>query len=234
MTPSTRTRPRPPVRLVHLGLGAFHRAHQVWFTERADPDWGIAAFTGRTSGAADALTAQDTVYTLVERSARADELRLMESIVEARPGDDVPRLCELTARPEVAAITLTVTEAGYHLADGRLDIDSPAVQADIDALRTGSRPRTAPGRLLAALDARRRANLSGVAVVPCDNLRANGRTLRAIMEELSQAVDTGLGDWIGAEVAFVDTVVDRITPPASPEDRDTSAGGPGSPTAVRC
>ena len=63
-----RTR-RPPVRVVHLGLGAFHRAHQAWYTDRAGPDWGIAAFTGRSPRAAEALAAQDGLYVLIERAA---------------------------------------------------------------------------------------------------------------------------------------------------------------------
>ncbi|MET0352332.1 MAG: mannitol dehydrogenase family protein, partial [Plantibacter flavus] len=91
--------PSAPVRIVHLGLGAFHRAHQAWYTQLADPDheWGIAAFTGRSPQAAVDLDAQDCLYTVVERSADGDSATIVGSIVEARDGGDVARLHDLLA-----------------------------------------------------------------------------------------------------------------------------------------
>lgn len=125
-----------PVRIVHLGLGAFHRAHQAWYTQHAGDGWGIAAFTGRSPRAAEPLARQGGAYALVERGADTDRVEIMTSIVEARDGADLDRLVALASLRDVAVITLTITEAGYRLgADGELDLTDPDVAADIRALR---------------------------------------------------------------------------------------------------
>ena len=118
-----------PVRIVHLGLGAFHRAHQAWFTSQVDDDaeWGIAAFTGRNPKAAEELSRQDGLYTLVERSASGDDATVIRSIVEAVDGADLSRLVALLAAPTTAIVTLTITEAGYRLTpDGLPNRSVPA------------------------------------------------------------------------------------------------------------
>ena len=109
-----RTR-RPPVRIVHLGLGGFFRAHQAWYTGAAadGADWGIAAFTGRSRELADQLTRQDCLYTLVVRGPVDDEMTVQEAVAEAHPGTDLRAWCSRLERPEVAVVTLTVTEAAY-------------------------------------------------------------------------------------------------------------------------
>src|SRR6187431_1176969 len=93
-TPGT---PAPPVRIVHLGLGAFHRAHQAWYTQAAGDGWGIAAFTGRDPKAAADLASQDGLYTLIERNAERDSGELVESIAEAVDGARTDRLVALVA-----------------------------------------------------------------------------------------------------------------------------------------
>jgi len=128
-----------PVRIVHLGLGAFHRAHQAWYTQRAGDGWGIAAFTGRSPRAAETLAAQDGLYALVARGAAGDAVEVISSISEARDGADLARLTELLADPDVGVVTLTITEAGYRLgADGALDRDDADVRSDVEALRSAS------------------------------------------------------------------------------------------------
>src|ERR1700704_5776389 len=109
---------RHPVRILHLGLGAFHRAHQAWYTQvvndaSEDDGWGIAAFTGRTPAAAVVLAAQDAVYTLIERGNDGDSARLIESISVAADGADEGVWGDAMADPAVAIVTLTITEAGY-------------------------------------------------------------------------------------------------------------------------
>lgn len=179
----------PPVRIVHLGLGNFHRAHQAWYTERATDraDWGIAGFTVRSAGLADRLTAQDGLYSLVERGPEADRVEVIGSLVEAYAGDS-PRFVELMAAPTTAVVTLTITEGGYSF-----DGDAPPV---------------ALGRLARGLEARRRAGAGPIAVVSCDNLPANAAVLRQALQRL----DRGLDD----TVRFVSTSVDRITPRPTP------------------
>ena len=212
---SQRTRPRPPVRIVHLGLGAFHRAHQAALTDAADDEreWGIAAFTGRKPDAAHALAAQDGVFTLVERGPVADEYRRVESIVEAHDGADLRTLRDRLSRPEVAIVTITATEAAYLLgAEGQFDPSRAEVAPDVAALRSGGAPRSMPGRLVDGLRARLRSGAGPLAIVPCDNLPANGAAVRSAILGLARLVDETLADDIDAIVSVVDTSVDRITP----------------------
>ncbi|UUT36628.1 mannitol dehydrogenase family protein [Microbacterium elymi] len=202
-----------PVRIVHLGLGAFHRAHQAWYTQRAGDGWGIAAFTGRSPRAAGPLAAQDGVYALVERGVDGDAVRVITSIVEARDGADLDRLDRLMADPAVGVVTLTITEAGYRLdAAGDLDLDDPDVAADIRALRGTGAPKTPLGRLVRGLQARRTAGAGPIAIVSCDNIPANGAVTCRALTSLAAEVDAALGAWVTDSVSFVSTSVDRITP----------------------
>lgn len=210
-----------PIRIVHLGLGAFHRAHQAWYTARADDaaEWGIAAFTVRSPAAAASLEPQDGVYTLVVRDTYGDRLELVKSIVETRDGGDVERLCELLARPEVAVVTTTVTERGYRLAwDGSLDPQDADLRRDLESLRDGGAPSTLLGRLVAGLQARRDADAGPIALVPCDNVPDNGAFLARGVLQAATIVDGSLHEWIERSVSFVSTSVDRITPRTEPSE----------------
>ena len=223
--------PKAPVRIVHLGLGAFHRSHQAWYTQHA-PDaaeWGIAAFTGRRPDAAAALSAQDCLYTLVERSAGGDSFEVIGSIVEGVDGADVGRLCGLVAARETAVVTLTITEAAYGLAaDGTFDADATGVAGDLRALSAAASgapsadgdavPQTPLGRLVLALAARMDSGAGPIAVVSCDNLSANGEVARRAVLGLASGWGSGLAGWIDANVSFVSTSVDRITPRTTEAD----------------
>lgn len=182
----------PPARIVHLGLGNFERAHQAWYTERAADraEWGIAGFTVRSGGLADRLTAQQGLYSLIERGPQSDEVSVIGSLVEARAGDS-PRWAELLAAPATAVVTLTITEAGYQL--------------------EGS-PPLALSRLVEGLDARRLAAGGPLAIVSCDNLPSNGAAARSAVLGLATAFGRSLAGWIDETVSFVSTSVDRITP----------------------
>jgi fructuronate reductase len=213
---------KAPVRIVHLGLGAFHRSHQAWYTQQAGDaaEWGIAAFTGRRPDAAVALAEQDGLYTVVERADTGDSFTVVGSIVEAVDGADLQRLTALVATPGTAVVTLTITEAAYGLgADGTLDITAPDVAADLALLGSGSgRPATPLGRLALALAARRDAGSGPIAVVCCDNLSNNGEVARQAVAGFAGAWDSGLAAWIDASVSFVSTSVDRITPRTTDQD----------------
>ncbi|MFV2178943.1 mannitol dehydrogenase family protein [Actinomadura sp. LOL_016] len=220
MTPTlTRARdgrPAAPVRILHLGLGGFFRAHQAWYTEHA-PDaarWGIAAFTGRSTRTADRLNAQGGMYTLVTRGPDGDRFERIGSASAAHPGGDHTAWLKYWCDPRMAIVTLTVTEAGYtRTPDGGLDTALPNVRADIATLRTApdAPVRTAAARLLAGLLARRRSGGGPVAIVPCDNLPGNGRTVARIVRELAEAVGPSWAQ-AAAHASYVDTVADRITP----------------------
>lgn len=228
---SLRPAAKAPVRIVHLGLGAFHRSHQAWYTHRAGDaaEWGIASFTGRRPDAALALAEQDGLFTLVERGDAGDAFEVVGSIVAAVDGADVGRLAELVSAPATAIITLTITEAAYGLgADGRLDLQAPDVKADLAVLaRDAGHPATPLGRLVFALAARRGAGAGPLAVVCCDNLASNGTVARRAVTGLAAAWDTGLASWIEANVSFVSTSVDRITPRTTEADLAAVEAGCG-------
>lgn len=215
--------PAAPVRIVHLGLGNFFRAHQAWYTGHASDaaDWGIAAFTGRSTALADSLTAQDGLYTLITRGAAGDSCEIVGSVSMAHPGPDTTAWLGYLADPDVRIVTITVTEAGYvRAADGGLDTGHPDIRADLSALGDAAAPevRTTPGRLVAGLAARRAANAGPLAVVSCDNLPDNGSAAARVVGDLAALVDPALADWIGQQVSFVTTMVDRITPATTAED----------------
>ena len=221
--------PRPPARIVHLGLGGFFRAHQAWYTGAA-PDaaeWGIAAFTGRSRTLADELTRQDGLYTLVVRGPERDDMSVQRALVAAHPGGDFGAWCGYLARPQVAVVTLTVTEAAYQR-DGDPHLDHP----DTDAIRRGEEATTVAGRLVGGLAARRAAGAGPLAVVSCDNLPRNGAVTARVVTELAQAAEPALAGWIRDNVSFVTTMVDRITPRTTEQDVRAVAERTGWPDAA--
>jgi fructuronate reductase len=216
-------RPAAPVRHVHLGLGNFFRAHQAWYTEHATDaaDWGIAAFTGRSTELADALTAQDNLYTLVTRSAAGDQFEVLSSVSRSYPAADHQRLLEHVASADVRVLTTTITEAGYLQATGGgLARENPALQSDLAALRVDATAvvSTAPARLVAALAARRRADAGPISLISCDNLPDNGAVLARVLHDAAEIIDPALASWIADSVDFATTMVDRITPRIAADD----------------
>lgn len=184
-----------PARILHLGPGAFFRAHQAWYTQHASPDWGIAAVSGRSNTALDTLGPQGGCYTLLTRGPERDQAEVVGSISEViGQGDE--RAADLLASPSVTVVTLTVTEAGY---------------------QPGAPVLT---RLLQGLDRRRRASAGPLTLVACDNLAGNGAALRSAV--LSGAPPE-LGSWIEGSCSFPSTVVDRITPATTLGDRSVVA-----------
>ncbi|WP_311258547.1 mannitol dehydrogenase family protein [Microbacterium sp. WCS2018Hpa-9] len=214
----TRATPAPPVRIVHLGLGAFHRSHQAWYTANAADaeQWGIAAYSGRSSSLAEALTAQDGLYTLVVRSPEGDRAERIGSIVRAHGGSELARFVDDVSARTTAILSLTITEAAYSPRETCADVAVLGALAD-GAELSQIEPSTALGRVVLALEARRRAGSGPLALVSCDNLADNGGVLRASVGSLAEAVP-GLGDWIDSTVSFVSSSVDRITPRLSDEE----------------
>jgi fructuronate reductase len=189
--------------IVHLGIGAFARAHLAWYTQHASGEpWGITAFTGRSPAIAEALAAQDGRYTLVTRAADGDTAEVVDVVLAAHPGSDDTAWTAALASPDTTVVTLTVTEQGY---------------------RAGS---DVPARLVTGLDVRRRADAGPVTLMSLDNLTHNGEVLRQAVRDA--VTDPSLQDWIDATVTFPSSMVDRITPATTDADVTALAGLPGA------
>lgn len=215
-----------PVRLVHLGLGNFFRAHQAWYTDHAGDaagEWGYAAFTGRRAEPAVALAGQDGLYTLITRGPERDTFEVIGSLSRAYAADEHQAWLDHLASPEVAAVTITLTEAGYlRRPGGGLDLGRPEVQADLDALRRdpAAPVHTAPARLVAGIMARWQAGAGPLALVPCDNVPANGAMVARVVADFAEALDPRLPARLADSVSVVTTMVDRITPRPVAGDAD--------------
>lgn len=208
--------------IVHLGIGAFHRAHQAVYVDdvlAADPSWAIVGASLRSADTRDALKPQDSLYTLSVRSGAGEKLRIIGSVVEVLVAtEERERLIAAMADPRVRIVSLTVTEKGYchDPATGALNEADPGIRQD---LATPDAPRTAPGLVVEALARRRAAGVAPFTVLSCDNLPSNGAVARRILTRFAQLRDADLGAWVAGEVAFPSTMVDRITPATTDEDR---------------
>lgn len=218
-----------PVRIVHLGLGNFLRAHLAWYTHNSPDaaDWGIAAFTGRRPRAAEQLEPQDGLYTLITRAPDADHFETIGTLSAVHASTEHDQFLNYMRRDEVAILSLTVTEAGYRRgANGHLDISDDEVRTDISTLRTAPTAPviTAPAKILAGLIARFIAGGGPITVVPCDNLPQNGPATARVVDDFAAAIEVerftpGFGAWREASVSFATSMVDRITPGISDSDR---------------
>lgn len=205
--------------IVHLGIGAFHRAHQAVMTDSAlaaqGGDWRITGISLRSTEVARAMNPQHGLYTLIERGAAGSSARVIAAIQDVIAADPAAALAAMVD-PKVRIVTLTVTEKGYGIDRTTRDADPrhPAVAADLADPR---HPSGALGLLTEALRLRRDAGVSPFTVLCCDNLPENGALLRAGVTGFARLVDPALADWIAAHVAFPASMVDRITPAATPE-----------------
>lgn len=209
--------------IVHIGLGAFHRAHQAVFTEAAlaaaGGDWAIVGVAPRSVAVVEALAAQDHLFSVTSLAGDGGCTRVVGSIAGVRhAASDPMAVVALIADPAVRVVTLTVTEKAYRLdpATGRLRPD-PELIADLCTARP---PVTVPGLLVRGLVGRARAGAGPIALVSCDNLPANGRRLHGLVTgalELPGADGTGVSGWVAENVTFPATMVDRIVPATTPD-----------------
>jgi fructuronate reductase len=215
---------RPAVGIVHLGIGAFHRAHQAVYTaeavEREPGDWGILGVAQRRPLAVEALAPQDGLFSVVERGPEEDEVSVVSTVRDVLLGPAEPeRLAAAIADPAVHVVTLTVTEKGYPRdpATGGLRLDDLDVASDL----AGEAPRTAIGQLARGIALRARGGEAGpLTVVSCDNLPRNGAVLgRLVRDFLARLPDRGALDWLERHARFPSTMVDRVVPATTAEDR---------------
>ncbi len=220
--PETVLRPAPlnpkPRRIVHLGIGAFHRAHQAVYTQDAGNDWRITGVSMRSVHVRDALVPQDGLYTIHERFSGRTAMRLITVLDTVLVAPDEPEaVVGALADPDTHVVTLTVTEKGYYRrpVDGALDRDNPVILGDLH----GGEPKTIYGFLAQAFSRRRAAGTAGVTLLSCDNMPGNGRLLMRLLSEFLDAVDADLALWARSHVVAPDTMVDRIVPASTSADR---------------
>jgi len=212
--------------IVHLGIGAFHRAHMAVYVDdllAEDPSWGIVGASLRRPDTKEALEPQGGLYSIAVRDAEGTHPRVIGSILSVMDANtEREALLDLMASPAIRIVSLTVTEKGYchDPATGELDGKHPDIVHD---LANPSAPKSAPGMLVEALARRRAAGIAPFTVMSCDNLPSNGETAKRIVTRFAALRGAGLGEWVKG-VAFPSTMVDRIVPSTTDADRDEVAG----------
>ena len=202
------------VGILHLGTGAFFKAHQAVYTDTAlgceGGDWGICAASINSDTAKKALTPQNGLYTLKTIDEPA-QYRVIGALREVLGGpDDREKIISRISDPALHIITLTITEKGYCLgADEKLNFDHHGIQVD---LSDDGLPGTAIGILVSGLAARRDGAGEPMTIISCDNVSENGSKLCGAVLDFAQRKDAKLAAWIGANITFPNTMVDSITP----------------------
>jgi mannitol 2-dehydrogenase len=213
--------------IVHVGVGAFHRAHQAMYIDRLleqgqAQEWGICGVGVLPSDRrmAEVMAAQDGLYTLVVKHADGGlEARVVGSIVEYLFAPDDPEaVIEKMADERTRIVSLTVTEGGYHVSPvtGAFDPSGPDIAHD---LQQGATPRTTFGLITEALRRRRERGSAPFTIASCDNIQHNGDVARRSFTAFAALQDPDLSAWMGREVSFPNSMVDRITPATTDEDR---------------
>ncbi|MEM7718130.1 MAG: mannitol dehydrogenase family protein [Pseudomonadota bacterium] len=213
--------PKPGI--LHIGPGAFFRAFNAVYTDDAiqsdGGNWGIMAYSLRSASAFDMLDPQGGVYTAVTLSPEARTPRVITSISGVCPPGNPKEVIGLIETQDIRIVSLTITEKGYCYSaqTGGLDLDHPDIQADLSGAPNEG-IRTVPGFLVYALKHLKDLGRQPFTVLSCDNLPANGRVTRAVVEGFARELDPALGDWISQNVSFPSTMVDRITPATTLDD----------------
>jgi len=206
--------------IVHLGIGAFHRTHQAVMTDAAiakhGGDWRIIGVSLRSRALAQKLNEQNGLYTLLERAPSGTSARVIGSIERVIAADAMATLEALCAAG-IRVVTLTVTEKGYGVdrTTGLPDRSDPVVAADLGQPES---PEGVLGLLVAAIKRRRDDARPPLTLMSCDNLPHNGALLRSGVVGFARMIGNDeLADWIGDNIAFPSSMVDRITPASTPE-----------------
>lgn len=230
-------------RIVHFGFGAFHRAHQALLTDRVlnaeGGDWGIceiSLFSG--DQLMSQLRAQDHLFTVLEKSGDGNQPIVIGAVHECLNAklDSLAAIIEKFCEPQVAIVSLTITEKGYCIdpATGQLDVNQPRIAHDLDYPQE---PHSAPGILVEALHRRRERGLPAFTVLSCDNIPDNGHVVKNAVLGMAKQRDPALAEWIATHVTFPGTMVDRIVPAAtdaSLAEITDELGGVNDPCAISC
>ncbi|EMW0510804.1 mannitol dehydrogenase family protein [Enterobacter mori] len=229
-------------RIVHFGFGAFHRAHQALLTNRVlnekGGDWGIceiSLFSGDVL--MSQLRAQDHLFTVLEKGAEGNQAIVVGAVNECLNAklDSLAAIIEKFCEPQVAIVSLTITEKGYCIdpATGKLDMHNTRILHDLE---NPTEPHSAPGILVEALHRRRERGLPPFTVLSCDNIPDNGHVVKNAVLGMAQKRSAELAGWIDAHVSFPGTMVDRIVPAATETSlaEITQELGVEDPCAISC
>jgi mannitol 2-dehydrogenase len=211
--------------IVHFGVGNFHRAHQAvylddLFNAGQDHDWAIVGAGVRDPDVTvrEKLKQQDWLTTVVEQEAETTSARITGAMIDFVRPYDVAANLDMLARPQIRIVSLTVTEGGYYISPATQTFDSSHSDIVADA-RDIEAPKTAFGLIVAGLKRRREAGVAPFTVMSCDNIPGNGHVTENAVAGLARLADPELGSWIRANVAFPNSMVDRITPATTDRER---------------
>lgn len=212
--------------ILHFGVGNFHRAHMAiylhdLFNKGRDLDWGIigAGVMPSDQRMRDTLKAQDFLTTVVEQDIDRSAATITGPMLDVITAPDFDRIISTLASPDIRIVSLTITEGGYFIdaATGKFDPDHPAIVADA---QDPAHPKTVFGLIIAGLKARREAGIPAFTVMCCDNIPGNGEVTEATVCGLARLSDPEFADWIHHNVAFPNSMVDRITPATGQREID--------------
>ena len=229
-------------RIVHFGFGAFHRAHQALLTNRVlnakGGDWGIceiSLFSGDVL--MSQLREQDHLFTVLEKGADGNQPIVIGAVHECLNAklDSLAAIIEKFCEPQVAIVSLTITEKGYCIdpATGKLDTQNARILHDLE---NPTEPHSAPGILVEALHRRRERGLTPFTVLSCDNIPDNGHVVKNAVLGMAEKRSPELAKWIETHVSFPGTMVDRIVPAATEVSlaEITQELGVEDPCAISC
>ncbi|HUX97340.1 MAG TPA: mannitol dehydrogenase family protein [Bacteroidales bacterium] len=215
--------------IAHIGIGAFHRSHEAFFTDQVlrhnnVTDWGICgiALLETDKKIFSVLSDQDGLYTLMTSNPEGTlSARVIGSVIEyIYAPDDPDAAIEKMAHPDIKIISLTITEGGYNFSasTGEFLINEPLIQWDI---KNPQSPKTVFGYITQALKRRRERGIPGITIQSCDNIQKNGDLLKRMLTAYVETAEPELKSWIGENITFPNSMVDRITPVTTPTDIET-------------
>jgi fructuronate reductase len=200
--------------IVHLGIGAFHRAHQAYFTEavlnKFGGNWKIIGASLRSASVQEQMNPQQGLYSIVERGPDGEKVQLVAAVDNVLVGPQDPKqLIAAMASDDIKIVSLTVTEKGYchDPATGNLNFSHPDIIHDLE---NPSAPKSAIAYLVAALQQRKDKNIKSFTALSCDNLPNNGKVLKKAVLQYAQKLDADLAEWIAANTSFPCTMIDSL------------------------
>ena len=206
--------------IVHFGVGNFHRCHQAVYCDKllglGHSAWGITGISMRSANVKEALEPQNYLYTQITLGSTRD-FRIVGALTNIIVAPQQPEAAiSATASAETQLVTCTITEKGYYLKNGTIDLDAEPIAADLASL---DKPNTLYGFIAAALIRRYRENGGKLTVLCCDNIKSGGETLKNGCNRMLQQHDSRAADWAGQHVSFISSMVDRVSPATTEETR---------------